>query len=258
MKQTLLHLILLVAASAAPAEQPRLFCNPLDLDYGWAGTQHRHSADPVVVPFKGKYYLFATDDVPGYRVSGDLLTWKSILFTPEQRRLMSDNDIGTYCAPAAATDGNHIYFIRMSRRKGDATVPVMRSDAPDLGVWEQRGELPVTGDPALFLHNGRVWLYHGLDKPTKVFEIDTKTWIKAPDSEVLRQSHRGILPSTRTRTRARRRRVQLQGGEHDRLTAPDYQVIPKPLGSSARRDDDPASGARSLPVSWFTCGSFEP
>ena len=43
----------------------RTFCNPLNLDYGWAGKGHRHSADPVIVLFKDRYYLFATDDVPG-------------------------------------------------------------------------------------------------------------------------------------------------------------------------------------------------
>jgi hypothetical protein len=167
-----------------PARPAVLFCNPLDLDYGWAGNQHRHSADPVVVPFKGKYYLFATDDVPGYRVSGDLRTWQSVFFTPDQRKLMADNDLGTYCAPAAATDGRHVYFIRMSRGKGSATVPVMRSAAPDQGVWERCGELPVTSDPALFFHHGRAWLYHGLGKPTKVLEIDTTTWTRIPGSEV--------------------------------------------------------------------------
>ena len=185
MKRTQLAalLIAVLPAAARSSEPPVTFCNPLNLDYGWAGKQHRHSADPVIVLFKDRYYLFATDDVPGYRVSDDLLTWKNITFTPEQRKLMSDNDIGTYCAPAAATDGNHLYFIRMSRRKGDKTVPVMRSADPAAGQWEQCGELRVTGDPCLFFDEGRAWLYHGLGKPTKVFEIDTKTWTERPNSE---------------------------------------------------------------------------
>lgn len=52
---------------------PATFCNPLDLDYGWGGKGHRHSADPVIVLFKNRYYLFATDDLPGCRMSDDLL-----------------------------------------------------------------------------------------------------------------------------------------------------------------------------------------
>jgi xylan 1,4-beta-xylosidase len=103
-------LIAILPGFAPAAAPPATFCNPLNLDYGWAGKQHRHSADPVIVLFKDRYYLFATDDVPGYRVSDDLLTWKTILFTPNQRRLMSDNDNGTYCAPAVATDGKHHFL----------------------------------------------------------------------------------------------------------------------------------------------------
>ena len=181
----------LLAASAlgcgglAAAEPARTFCNPLNLDYGWAGVDQRHSADPVIVLFKERYYLFATDDVPGYRVSDDLLTWSNILFSAELRPLVSDNNRGTYCAPAVAADKHHVYFIRMDRRKGIKTVPVMRSADPASGRWEQWGALRVTGDPALFFDDdGRAWLYHGLNHPTKVFEINTQSWTEIPGSEV--------------------------------------------------------------------------
>lgn len=160
------------------------FCNPLNLDYGWSAKGYRHSADPVIVLFKDRYYLFATDDLPGYRVSDDLLRWRDILFSPEQRVSMSDNERGTYCAPAAATDGKHLYFIRMSRGKVGRTVPVMRSADPTAGNWERCGELRVTSDPCLFFDDdGRAWLYHGLGQPTKAFGIDTATWREIPGSE---------------------------------------------------------------------------
>lgn len=175
--------ILLLSVFAHGQETPRTFCNPLNFNYGWAGAGHRHSADPVIVLFKDRYYLFATDDVPGYRVSDDLLSWKNIEFAPELWPRVSDNKRGTYCAPAVETDGSHVYFIRMDRRKGSKTVPVMRSADPSTGKWEQCGELRVTGDPALFFDQGRAWLYHGLGKPTKVFEIDIRTWTEIPGSE---------------------------------------------------------------------------
>jgi hypothetical protein len=171
-----------LGALAAPAA-PRTFCNPLNLDYGWGGKGHRHSADPVIVLFKDRYYLFATDDVPGYRVSDDLLAWTNVLFPRDLWPLLSDNSRGTYCAPAAATDGAHVYFIRMDRRKESKTVPVMRSADPASGRWEQCGEIRRTGDPALFLDQGRAWLYHGLGQPTKVFEIDPTTWTEIRGSE---------------------------------------------------------------------------
>jgi xylan 1,4-beta-xylosidase len=173
-------LALAVSSSGAPST----FCNPLNLDYGWSSKGSRHSADPVIVLFKDRYYLFATDDVPGYRVSDDLLTWTNILFAPELRLLMSDNNRGTYCAPAVAADKSYVYFIRMSRGKREKTVPVMRSAVPASGRWEKCGELRVTGDPDLFLDDdGRAWLYHGLGQPTKVFEINTKTWTEIAGSE---------------------------------------------------------------------------
>ena len=168
---------------AGAATGPHTFCNPLNLDYGWSAKGHRHSADPVIVLFKDRYYLFATDDVPGYRVSDDLLSWTNIVFAPELRPLMSDNDRGTYCAPAVAADESHVYFIRMDRRKESKTVPVMRSADPASGKWEKCGELRKTGDPALFFDDGRAWLYHGLGQPTKVFEIARKTWTEIPGSE---------------------------------------------------------------------------
>ena len=47
------------------AEKQTTFCNPMNLDYGWGCFQTkqkkaRSAADPVVVLFKGKYYLFTT------------------------------------------------------------------------------------------------------------------------------------------------------------------------------------------------------
>lgn len=172
-----------VPLSAEGAGHRPTFCNPLNLDYGWSPKGYRHSADPVIVLFKDRYYLFATDDVPGCRVSDDLLSWTNLMFAPELQALMSDNRRGTYCAPAVATDGSHVYFIRMDRRKEARTVPVMRSADPASGHWEPCGELRKTGDPALFFDQGRAWLYHGLGQPTKVFEIDRKTWTEIPGSE---------------------------------------------------------------------------
>ncbi len=57
---------------AGAAETGVTFCNPLNLNYGWSDKGYRHGADPVVVLFKDRYYLFSTWDLPGYRVSDDL------------------------------------------------------------------------------------------------------------------------------------------------------------------------------------------
>src|SRR5216110_3433739 len=74
-------LLVLVIFSPAIAET-KTFCNPLDLDYGWRGSTRssRHGADPVIVLYHNRYYLFSTWDRPGYRVSDDLIDWKFIPF----------------------------------------------------------------------------------------------------------------------------------------------------------------------------------
>jgi len=60
---------------------PATFCNPINIDYGPYGDRGaRHGADPVIVPFQGKYYLFDSWDHPGYRVSDDLIHWHTVLF----------------------------------------------------------------------------------------------------------------------------------------------------------------------------------
>jgi xylan 1,4-beta-xylosidase len=174
---------LLFAVTCAATAPASTYCNPLDLDYGSGLRSPRHSADPVIVLFQGRYYLFATEDVPGYRVSEDLVHWRRIEFPRELWPLTSDRGAGLYCAPAVAADAEHIYFIRMERRQAVKTVPVMRSIDLAAGRWEKCGELRATKDPALFFDGGRVWLYHGLGQPTRVFEIDRKTWTEIPGSE---------------------------------------------------------------------------
>lgn len=70
--------VFLIGCKSPEAGNEQIYCNPLDLDYGW-GTfddnrePFRTSADPVIVLFKDKYYLFATHDIGGYRVSDDLM-----------------------------------------------------------------------------------------------------------------------------------------------------------------------------------------
>src|SRR5256885_8479391 len=84
-RQSLLTILALsVLATCAVAAPPRTFCNPLNLDYGiHKGEQGwRHGADPVIVLYKNRYYLFSTWDIPGYRVSDDLVNWSDIRFAP--------------------------------------------------------------------------------------------------------------------------------------------------------------------------------
>ncbi len=63
---------------------PTSYCNPIDIDYTYMShyrarnnVSYRSGADPAIVNFKGKYYLFVTRS-HGYWVSEDMNKWKFI------------------------------------------------------------------------------------------------------------------------------------------------------------------------------------
>lgn len=162
-------------------EQQTTFCNPMNLDYGWGCFQKREkkartAADPVIVLFKDKYYLFTTMDIGGYRVSDDLITWKDVYFNPEIHA--SALDIDHYVAPAVATDDNYVYFINFTRDRSKKKVDVIRSADPENGKWEKCGEVRRMADPCLFIDDGRFYFYYGLgaEQSTTFFEVNPETF----------------------------------------------------------------------------------
>lgn len=163
------------------AEQQTTFCNPMNLDYGWGCFQKREkkartAADPVIVLFKDKYYLFTTMDIGGYRVSDDLITWKDVYFNPEIHA--SALDIDHYVAPAVAANDNYVYFINFTRDRSKKKVDVIRSADPENGKWEKCGEVRRMADPCLFIDDGRFYFYYGLgaEQSTTFFEVNPETF----------------------------------------------------------------------------------
>lgn len=162
-------------------EQQTTFCNPMNLDYGWGCFQKREkkartAADPVIVLFKDKYYLFTTMDIGGYRVSDDLITWKDVYFNPEIHA--SALDIDHYVAPAVAVDDNYVYFINFTRDRSKKKVDVIRSADPENGKWEKCGEVRRMADPCLFIDDERFYFYYGLgaEQSTTFFEVNPETF----------------------------------------------------------------------------------
>ena len=162
-------------------EQQTTFCNPMNLDYGWGCFQKREkkartAADPVIVLFEDKYYLFTTMDIGGYRVSDDLITWKDVYFNPEIHA--SALDIDHYVAPAVAADDNYVYFINFTRDRSKKKVDVIRSADPENGKWEKCGEVRRMADPCLFIDDGRFYFYYGLgaEQSTTFFEVNPETF----------------------------------------------------------------------------------
>ena len=61
-------IILLLFVAISGNAQPTTYCNPINLDYGYTPIpnfstwgKHRATADPVIVNYKGTYYLFSTN-----------------------------------------------------------------------------------------------------------------------------------------------------------------------------------------------------
>lgn len=195
-KKVIIFIAGLVAlASCGSTPKETVYCNPLDLDYGWGIFKKelplcRTSADPVIVLFKDKYYLFSTHDIGGYRVSDDMVNWKNMKFNKEVWA-SAYNEGGTYVAPAVAADDNYVYFIKINNDKKAKTVDIVRSAAPDKGRWEVCGTIKKVADPTLFIDGGRYFVFYGLGNGIRRFELDPATMSEIEGSE------QTILPKVR-------------------------------------------------------------
>jgi len=175
--------VLLTLSLEASAQQKRLtYCNPLNLDYGYTPFKdfskwgkHRATADPTVTLFKGKYYLFSTNQW-GYWYSDDMLHWKfnyrSFL------RPYNENQGDNLCAPATLVLGDTLLVIGSTYNK-DFTL--WMSTDPVHNVWKAAKDYFKVGawDPGMFADDdGRVYIYHGSSNTLPLYgqEIDRKTF----------------------------------------------------------------------------------
>jgi xylan 1,4-beta-xylosidase len=170
------------SSTSSPSQpQPRTFCNPLNLDYGlidYRGDSiHRHGADPVIVLYQNKYWLFSTWDRPGYRVSDDLVNWRYIPFGPE----VELPEHGLYTAAAVTIIDDFLYFTEYGKETSRKSL--YRTKDPASGKWEKVApNLPAYPDPCLFLDppTGQLFMYHGLERPIFGVELNRKTFLKIP------------------------------------------------------------------------------
>lgn len=215
------------------------YCNPMDLTYGWGAfrqTLARAAADPVVVLFKDRYYLFSTHDTGGYRVSDDLVHWEDIAFDPAICYAAQDN--GRYVAPAVATDGNYIYFIRLKRDRKATTTEVIRTDDPDSGRWEHVADVRRVSDPTLFINEGRFFIFHGLgiNQAIRCFEVDPETFAEIPDSERILHAFPNNIDEYEAGYHLGRREI------YDEIDARDwkgrFRWLPSPEGAWVVRHDN--------------------
>ena len=158
----------------------KTYCNPLNIDYGYTpipnfseAGRHRATADPVIVNYKGDYYLFSTNQW-GYWWSNDMLKWNFI-----SRKFLRpwNNVYDELCAPAVGIIGDTMivfgstytsdFTIWMSTNpKEDRWKPLV--DSFEIGGW----------DPAFFTDtDGRLFMYNGSSNryPLYGVELNRKT-----------------------------------------------------------------------------------
>jgi len=138
------------------------YCNPMNLSYRFRPEMpsRREAADPMIVLFQDKYFLFASKS-GGYWVSDDMKDWK----------LITNNTLPWEdYAPTVVAIDNALYFLASEGKK------IYKSTDPINGNWEQVGEIDSSvTDPCLFLDDDKkLYLYFGCSNktPTKVVELD--------------------------------------------------------------------------------------
>ncbi len=179
----LILLSFFIVANNGKAQTKRLtYCNPLNIDYGYTPFKdfskwgkHRATADPTVTLFKGKYYIFSTNQW-GYWYSDDMLHWtfnyRSFL------RPYNENQGDNLCAPATLVKGDTLLVIGSTYNK-DFTL--WMSTDPVHNVWKPAKDYFKVGawDPGMFRDDdGRIYIYHGSSNTLPLYgqEIDPNTF----------------------------------------------------------------------------------
>ena len=154
----------------------KYFCNPINVNYRYQfnADPRRHgelqicreAADPSLILFQGRYYIFASMTL-GVWVSDDLVSW-------ENHRLPVELPLYDY-APDVRVLGDWVYFCASNREHN-----CDRWRTKDIlnGPYERiEGSFPYW-DPNLFKDDdGRVYFYWGCSNQTPIYgvELDPET-----------------------------------------------------------------------------------
>lgn len=165
----LFALILTSCNTQPPADQSSIktVCNPVNISYrfGLELPSRREAADPTVVRFKDRYFLFASKS-GGYWHSQDLVEWTFI----ETNQIPTEE-----YAPTVIEIKGTLYFLASSNEKST----IYKTTDPLSGQWSiavDQLELPVW-DPAFFLdEDNRLYLYWGCSNTNPIYgvEVDYK------------------------------------------------------------------------------------
>ena len=161
--------------------QQKTYCNPINIDYGYTPIpnfsdwgRHRATADPVIVNYKGTYYLFSTNQW-GYWWSDDLAKWNFI-----SRKFLRPWNKGTYdelCAPAVGIIGDTMIVFGSTYT---STFTIWMSTNPKANNWKPLVDSFEIGgwDPSFFTDDdGRLYMYNGSSNKFPMYgvELNRKT-----------------------------------------------------------------------------------
>ena len=168
----------------------KYYCNPINVNYRYQFNADprlhgrlqicREAADPSMILFKGRYYIFASMTL-GVWVSDDLISW-------ENRRLPEELPLYDY-APDVRVLGEWVYFCASNR---DHNCDRWRTKDILNGPYERiEGTFPYW-DPNLFLDDdGHVYFYWGCSNITPIYgvELDPETMLPKTEPKALVEGH---------------------------------------------------------------------
>lgn len=145
----------------------KYICNPTNMEYkyqfieqGGKVTVSREAADPSMILFKGKYYIFPSM-TGGFLASDNLIDWE----------FYSLKNLPIYdYAPDVRVIGEYIYFSASNPSKNCS---FFRTDDPINGEFEEiEGTFPFW-DPNLFVDDdGKIYFYWGCSNETPIYVVE--------------------------------------------------------------------------------------
>jgi xylan 1,4-beta-xylosidase len=166
--------------------QQKTYCNPINIDYGYTPIpnfsdwgRHRATADPVIVNYKGDYYLFSTNQW-GYWWSPDLLNWNFVsrkFLRPWNEFINGNKVYDELCAPGVGIIGDTMLVF------GSTYTPaftIWMSTDPKNNDWKPLVDSFEIGgwDPSFFTDDdGKLYMYNGSSNrwPMYGIELNRKT-----------------------------------------------------------------------------------
>ena len=187
MKKILFFLLFLGFIQGTKAQQQQTWCNPVNISYRYSfdGKGYREAADPSVVYYQNKYWLFASKS-GGYWWSDDLLKWNFV----ETGTLPAED-----YAPTAMVYKGALYFLASFESKQPFNL--YKTTDPMHDKWERVTDKPFKHntytngtkciDPMLLADSDHVYLYWGCSNknPTWVVELDPKNEFQAMNEPII-------------------------------------------------------------------------